>query len=203
MKIICVGRNYAKHAAELKNELPEHPILFLKPDTALLHTNEAFYIPTFSQEIHYECELVVRIGKDGKNIDPKFAERYIDAIALGIDFTARDLQNQLKSKGLPWEISKAFNGSAFVSPWVNKDQLPAFKDLNFRFELNGITKQIGKASEMIFNYSTIVAYASKFFTLRKGDMVFTGTPEGVGPVHSQDILVGYLQNQKVFSLPIK
>lgn len=203
MKIICVGRNYVDHITELANEKPTDPVIFIKPDTALIDSSQAFYYPSFSSDVHYELELVFRVGKVGKNIESKFAHKYIDAIGLGIDFTARDVQNKLKEKGLPWEKSKAFNGSAFVST------LRPIRDLDFsdsiEFELfkNQQSVQKGSSDLMIWNISELIADISTYFTLKSGDYIFTGTPAGVGPIQIGDILNGYLQGENLFELAIK
>lgn len=203
MKIICVGRNYADHVKELKNELPQSPVVFMKPDTALLKDNQPFYFPEFSKEIHFETEVVVKIDREGKFIEEKFAHKYYNEIGLGIDFTARDLQNELKSKGLPWELAKAFNGSAVVSNFLPKAQLPAVNQLNFSLEINGVERQKGNTSDMIFSIDYLIAFVSKFFTLKKGDLIYTGTPSGVGAVNIGDILTGSLEGNPMFSFSIK
>lgn len=203
MKIICVGRNYADHVKELKNELPQSPVVFMKPDTALLKDNQPFYFPEFSKEIHFETEVVVKIDREGKFIEEKFAHKYYNEIGLGIDFTARDLQNELKSKGLPWELAKAFNGSAVVSNFLPKAQLPDVNQLNFSLEINGVERQKGNTSDMIFSIDYLIAFVSKFFTLKKGDLIYTGTPSGVGAVNIGDILTGSLEGNPMFSFSIK
>lgn len=203
MKLICVGRNYAKHAEELNNPLPGDPILFLKPDTALLKGNKPFYLPDFSANIHHEIELVLRIGKLGKNIAPEFAHRYIDALALGVDFTARDLQNQQKEKGLPWEIAKAFDSSAPLSDMIPLAEVPEPGKVEIRLEVNGKTVQEGNAAQMLFSFADIIAYASRFFTLKTGDLIFTGTPAGVGPVKAGDHLQGYLNGKLMLDFEVK
>lgn len=204
MKIICIGRNYVDHAKELGNEQPTEPVFFLKPDTALLLKNTPFFIPDFSQEIHYEVELVVKINRLGKNIQEKFAHKYYDEIGLGIDFTARDLQNELKQKGLPWEKAKAFDGSAFLSQqFIQKEKLENLKELDFSLFKNGKLVQKGNSREMLFNIDQIISYVSRFFTLKIGDLIYTGTPSGVGPVAIGDELTGNINDQKMFSLKIK
>lgn len=202
MKIICVGRNYVDHIAELANEKPTDPVLFIKPDTALLEKDKSFYLPKFSDDIHHEIELVFRIGKVGKNIDAKFAFKYIDSIGLGIDFTARDLQSKLKEKGLPWEKAKAFDGSAFVSNFhpFNENQLKS--GISFSLNKNGETVQKGNSELMIWKLDTLIQEISKYFTLKTGDLIFTGTPAGVGKVSENDLLEGYLENDKLFELKI-
>lgn len=204
MKIICVGRNYAAHAAELGNEKPTAPVLFLKPDTALAKDNAPFYIPDFSNEIHHEVEVVLKVGKEGKNIQEKFAHLYVDSVGLGIDFTARDLQAQLKAKGLPWEISKAFNNSAVVGEFHPiPDLFEEGKVLNFHLNVNGEMRQKGNTDLMLFSFREIIAYASKFFTLKKGDLIFTGTPEGVAKVQPNDELEGFLEGKSYFRFNVK
>lgn len=203
MKIICVGRNYAEHAEELQNPRPAKPILFLKPDTALLKGNQPFYHPSFSQEIHYECEVVVRICREGKHIAEKFAHKYYDQLALGVDFTARDLQNELKSQGLPWELSKAFDHSAVVSHFIPTNQLTNLQDLHFTFSQNGELRQSGHTSDMLFSIDQIIAFASEFFTLKTGDLIYTGTPKGVGKIALEDRLEGFLDGVKMFDFEVK
>jgi 2-keto-4-pentenoate hydratase/2-oxohepta-3-ene-1,7-dioic acid hydratase in catechol pathway len=203
MKIICVGRNYVDHIKELSNDRPTDPVIFIKPDTALIDSNQAFYYPAFSSDVHYELELVYRIGKVGKNIEAKFATKYIDAIGLGIDFTARDLQSVLKEKGLPWEKSKAFNGSAFVSPLRAVKESDFSSPIDFQLEKNGTLVQNGVSDLMIWNIAELIADISSYFTLKTGDYIFTGTPAGVGPVQIGDTLTGSLQGNKLFDLAIK
>ena len=202
MKIICIGRNYADHAAEMKAELPSNPVFFMKPDTALLKDN-VFYFPGFTNEIHYECELVVKIDRVGKHIDSAFAHKYYSSVGLGIDFTARDLQAECKAKGLPWEIAKAFDQSAVVSSqWVQITP-EAFDSLSFEFYQNGTLKQHGNPTMMLFNIDQIIAYISKFITLKTGDLIFTGTPAGVGPIAIGDELVGTLNGQEMYRIAVK
>lgn len=204
MKIICVGRNYVAHAKELNNEIPDEPVLFLKPDTALLRNNDPFYIPEWSNEIHHEVELIVKISRLGKCIDKNFAHRYYEEIGLGIDFTARDVQNQLKEKGLPWEKAKAFDYSAVVCPeFVKIDSLPDKTSIGFRLDINGKTVQEGNSALMIFPIDTIIAHVSKYFTLKIGDLIFTGTPAGVGAVKIGDHLEGFLESKKMFDFLVK
>jgi 2-keto-4-pentenoate hydratase/2-oxohepta-3-ene-1,7-dioic acid hydratase in catechol pathway len=203
MKIICVGRNYVDHIKELSNDKPTDPVIFIKPDTALLDASQAFYYPTFSNDVHYELELVFRIGKVGKNIEAKFATKYIDAVGLGIDFTARDIQSKLKEKGLPWEKAKAFNGSAFVSSLRPVSESDFSQAIDFELYKNDISVQKGNSDLMIWNISELVADISQYFTLKTGDYIFTGTPAGVGPVHIGDTLTGILQGNKLFDLAIK
>lgn len=202
MKILCVGRNYAEHAKELNNPLPQSPMLFMKPATALLNQGKPFFYPDFSQDIHYELEVVLRICKNGRHIDPDFAGSYFDRIALGIDFTARDLQSRLKEKGHPWEIAKAFDHSAAVSPFVD---LPVDHQQGIRFELrkNGELVQSGNTADMIFSFNDLISYSSQFFKLQTGDYFFTGTPAGVGPVKVGDLLEGYLEGEKLLHCAIK
>ncbi len=203
MKILAIGWNYPQHNAELSATTPKEPVVFLKPDSSLLKNGKPFFIPDFSEEIEYETELVLRINRLGKHIAPKFASRYYDAIGLGIDFTARDLQRHQKEAGLPWEICKAFDSSAAIGDFL---PLSSFNDLNnisFRLDKNGTTVQHGNSSQMIFNFDQIVSYVSRFFTLKIGDLIFTGTPAGVGKVEINDLLEGYIEDKKMFSFRIK
>ena len=202
MKIICIGRNYAAHIDELGNERPEHPIIFLKPDTALLKNNDPFYHPEFSKEIHHEVEVLVKIKKEGKSIEKEFASNYYDEIGLGIDFTARDWQNIVKEKGYPWEIAKAFNGSAPVSHFISKGERD-MTNINFRLEKNGEEVQNGNTQLMLWPIDEIISYVSQFILLKTGDIIFTGTPKGVGPVAIGDRLVGYLETEKMFDFEVK
>jgi acylpyruvate hydrolase len=204
MRIFAIGRNYAEHIKELSNERPDEPVIFTKPDTALLRSNAPFYYPDFSKDIHHEIELVLRISKEGKNIQEKYSSKYYDAIGLGIDFTARDLQQKAKEKGLPWDIAKGFNGSAPISDAFKP--LADFKDLkniNFSLSVNGELRQQGNTSLMLFSFDYIIAYLSKFFTLRSGDLIFTGTPKGVGPVKMGDRLSGFIENEKLLDFDVK
>jgi acylpyruvate hydrolase len=203
MKIICIGRNYSEHAKELNNAVPSEPVFFIKPDTALLIRNRPFYYPDFTSDLHYECEIVYRICKVGKAISPKFAHTYYDAIAMGIDFTARDQQQKAKEKGLPWEKAKAFDFSAPVSSFVPVVEFPDLNNLNFNLTLNGKIVQQGNSKEMIFNIDTIISYVSQFITLRTGDYIFTGTPAGVGPVKIGDRLEAFLEDRKMLWCEIK
>lgn len=203
MKIICIGRNYVDHIAELKNEVPDEPVVFLKPDTAYNKNRQDFYIPEFTQDLHYEAEIVLRVNKIGKHIDEKFARRYFDAISIGIDFTARDLQAKLKAKGLPWEKAKAFDFSAAVGDLAPADDYPDMGNINFNLDINGKTVQQGNTGLTINNFNQIIAYASKFFTLKKGDLIFTGTPAGVGPVKIGDKLEGYIEGKKLLEFSIR
>lgn len=202
MKIICIGRNYAAHAAELGNEVPENPVIFIKPDTAVLKKGADFYIPEFSQDVHYELEVVLKISKGGKYIQPENGAQYYQEIALGIDFTARDLQSQLKAKGLPWELAKGFDGSAVITEFFPKEDFD-MKDLHFSLHRNKEMVQDGHTKQMIFSPEDIIAFVSKYFTLRVGDLIFTGTPEGVGRVYENDVLEAYLEQQKVLDLRIQ
>jgi len=203
MKIICIGRNYAAHIEELKNEKPGQPVVFLKPDTALIKGGAPFYYPDFSTNIHHEVELVLKISKEGKYIQPQFAHRYFEEIGLGIDFTARDLQDQCKAKGLPWEIAKAFNGSAPIGDFKSVSEFSDLKNIDFHLEINGDVKQKGNTSLMLFDFATIISYVSQFFTLKKGDLIYTGTPAGVGPVQPGDQLIGFIGNEKMLHVEVK
>jgi len=203
MKIIAIGRNYAEHARELNNPIPTDPVIFLKPDTALLKDNKPFYHPEFSNDIHHEIELVLKISKEGKHIAEKFASGYFDEIGLGIDFTARDIQQKQKEKGLPWELAKAFDQSAPVSKFVPKSDFNNLYDLNFRLDVNEVPVQIGQTSNLLFSFEFIIAYVSKFFTLKKGDLIFTGTPQGVGRIKPGDHLAGYLEDIKLLDFEIR
>lgn len=203
MKIICIGRNYADHAKEMKAEVPKAPVFFMKPDTALLKDGADFYFPDFTKDLHYECELVVKIDKVGKNIAEKFAPKYYSKVTLGIDFTARDLQQQCKEKGLPWEIAKAFEHSAPLSnDWIDVKDLD-LNNTHFELKQNGKTVQKGHSADMIFTIDKIIAYVSQFMTLKTGDLIFTGTPAGVGPVHIDDKLEGFLEDRKMFEFSVK
>lgn len=205
MKIICIGRNYSEHAKELKNEIPDKPVVFLKPQTALLKDNKPFYYPEWTSDLHYETELVIKVCKQGKYIDEKFAHKYFEDVTVGIDFTARDLQSQQKAKGLPWEIAKAFDNSAVIGEFRKGASIPAAKSsgFNFSMNLNGAQVQVGNTKDMMFSFEKIIAYASQFFTLQTGDLIFTGTPAGVGPVKIGDRLEGFLENEKVFDFEVK
>jgi len=203
LKIICVGRNYAAHIAELENERPEHPVLFIKPDTSLLQKKQPFFIPHFTDDIHYEVELVVRIDRIGKHIEPQFAPKYYSHLGLGIDFTARNVQQELKAKGLPWEKAKAFDGSALVGDWVPKTALPNLDSIAFSLEKNGKIVQRGNSAQMLWKIDDLISYCSTFFTLKIGDILFTGTPAGVGAVAEGDLLTGFLESKEAFSVKIK
>lgn len=203
MKFICIGRNYAEHAKELSNVVPTEPVIFFKPDTALLVGRQPFFYPEFSKDIHYECEILVRINRLGKNIPKKFAHRYYEEIGLGIDFTARDLQNELKAQGLPWEKAKGFDGSAVVGTFVTLSLLKNKNNIEFQLLKNGKLVQHGFSKDMIFDIDSIIEYVSTFVTLKIGDIIFTGTPAGVGPVGIGDKLEGLLEGEHNFSLTIK
>lgn len=203
MKILCIGRNYAKHAQELGNSVPTEPLFFLKPETAIQPKGHPFFIPHFSNDIHYEVELVVKINKTGKHIEEKFAHKYYSEIGLGIDFTARDIQQECKAKGLPWEKAKGFDGSAQISStFIEKSDLE-LDNIPFSLNKNGKQVQLGNSSEMIFKFDKIIAYLSKFYSLKIGDLIFTGTPEGVGKVEKGDFLNGFIGEQEMFKVLIK
>ena len=203
MKIICIGRNYAEHAKEMKSAVPAEPVFFLKPDTALLKNNEAFYYPDFSKDIHHEVEVVLKISKNGKNIDPKFAHLYYSEIGLGIDFTARDLQSICKEKGLPWEKAKAFDASAPLGKFISKEKIKDVTAISFHLDIAGKTVQKGNTRDLLFSFDSVISYVSKFITLKIGDLIYTGTPEGVGPVKIGDVLSGYLEHEKMFEFAVK
>lgn len=203
MKIICIGRNYAAHIEELENERPEDPVLFLKPDTSILLKKNPFYIPEFSKVVHYEVEILVKIKKIGKHIDRKFANKYYDEIGLGIDFTARDLQQQLKEKGLPWEKAKAFDGAAVIGNFLHKSTFETVDNIDFRLEKNGKVVQKGNTSFMMWKIDALIEYISKYFTLKIGDVIFTGTPSGVGKVMPDDFLTGFIEEKELFSIKVK
>ena len=203
MKILCIGRNYAKHAQELGNTVPTEPLFFLKPETAIQPKGHPFFIPHFSNDIHYEVELVVKINKTGKHIEEKFAHKYYSEIGLGIDFTARDIQEECKAKGMPWEKAKGFDGSAQISStFIEKSDLE-LDNITFSLNKNGKQVQLGNSSEMIFKFDKIIAYLSKFYSLKIGDLIFTGTPEGVGKVEKGDLLNGFIGEQEMFKVLIK
>ncbi|MRX45865.1 fumarylacetoacetate hydrolase family protein [Pedobacter puniceum] len=203
MKIIAIGRNYAEHAKELNNDVPEKPVIFMMPDTALLKGNKPFYHPDFSKDIHYEIELVLKISKEGKHIAKKFANKYYEEIGLGIDFTARDLQSELKSKGLPWVLAKGFDNSAPISEFLPIQNFKNLNDLNFSLKINNELKQQGNTSQMMFSFDDIICFASQYFTLKKGDLIFTGTPAGVGKINIGDKLKGYIEDQELLNFEIK
>jgi acylpyruvate hydrolase len=203
MKILCIGRNYADHIKELNNEKPDAPVIFMKPDSAILRLNQPFYYPDFTKDIHHEIEVVVKFKASGKNIESKFANKYYDEVGLGVDLTARDLQSHFKSKGLPWELSKGFNGSAPISKFSSKANYDDLQNLDFRLEINGEVRQQGNTQQMIYPINDIIAYVSKFMTIKKGDLLFTGTPKGVGPITIGDNLKGYLGGEKLLDFNIK
>jgi acylpyruvate hydrolase len=202
MKIFCVGRNYSEHAKELGNAVPEDPVIFMKPETALLRKGEDFYLPSFSTDVHHELELVIRISKAGKKIQEKFAHLYYDQLALGIDFTARDLQTRLKAKGLPWELAKGFDGSAPIGDFISINDVTP-DDIGFSLEKNGEVAQQGNSRDMIFSFNKIVSFVSEYFTLKTGDLIYTGTPAGVGPVKAGDLLQGFLGDKEMISVAVK
>lgn len=204
MKILCVGQNYAAHNKELGNPLyNEEPVLFMKPDSALLLTGRPFFVPDFAEQFDYEAELVVRICRLGKDIDERFAHRYYDELSVGIDFTARDLQHRLRQKAEPWLVSKGFDGSAAVGHMVNKSELPPVGDLHFRLDIDGQTRQTGHTAEMLHTVDQVIAYCSRFFTLKMGDLIFTGTPAGVGPVHEGEVITAWLEDREVLKMRVK
>ena len=203
MKIICIGRNYTQHIEELQNERPDEPLVFMKPDSAVLLKQHPFVIPEFSEDIHYELEIIVKINKVGKYIDEKFAYKYYDEIGVGIDFTARDLQQKLKDKGFPWEKAKAFDGSAVIGDFLSKNNFNSMENLTFEMTKNGTTVQKGNSSHMLWKIDALIAHVSQFFTLKIGDIIFTGTPEGVGLVKPNDILEGFLEGNKLFRIHVK
>lgn len=203
MKIICIGRNYTNHIAELKNERPTEPVVFMKPDSAVLLKQHPFVIPEFSEEIHHEIEIIVKINKVGKYIEPKFAHKYYDEISIGIDFTARDLQDKLKAKGLPWEKAKSFDGSAVIGEFLPKTDFVSMENLTFELTNNSETVQKGNTSLMLWKIDELVSYVSQFFTLKIGDIIFTGTPEGVAAVKPNDVLEGFLEDKKLFRIQVK
>ena len=202
MKIICVGRNYRKHAQELGNEVPAEPVIFMKPDSAILRQRDAFYIPDFTNDVHYEAEIVVKLNRLGKRIQQKFAHKYYAQFTVGIDFTARDVQSELKAKGLPWEKAKGFDSSAVCGEWLNVSDYD-INNLNFELKKNGETVQQGNTKDMLFSVDALIENTSQYFTLKIGDQIFTGTPEGVGPVASGDILEGYVEGLKVLQVKVK
>jgi len=203
MKIICIGRNYVDHIAELQNERPTEPVIFLKPDTALLQKQFPFVIPEFSSDVHHEIELVVKINKVGKYIDAKFAHKYYDEVTVGIDFTARDVQAKLKDKGLPWEKAKAFDGSAVLGDFVPKTEFGSLDNVNFELTNNGIPVQTGNTEQMLWKIDELIAAASQYFTLKTGDVIYTGTPKGVAKVNPGDVLEGFLEGKKLFKVQVK
>lgn len=203
MKIIAIGRNYAEHIKELNNERPDEPVIFTKPETAILKDGEPFYYPDFSQDIHHEVEIIVKICKMGKNIEEKFAHKYYDEIGIGIDFTARDIQSKLKAKGLPWDLAKGFNGSAPISDFVAKSKFADLSNLNFHLDVNGESRQVGNTSMMLYPIDTIIAFISRYFTLKSGDIIFTGTPAGVASVKVGDTLSCFIESEKMLEFEVK
>ena len=203
MKIICIGRNYTDHIKELANEKPTDPVIFLKPDTAILLKKQPFFIPDFSNDVHHEVEILVKISRVGKHIDKSFAHKYYDEIGLGIDFTARDLQQKLKEKGLPWEKAKSFDGAAVIGKWLDKSDFESVDAINFSLEKNGVLVQQGNTSHMLWKIDELIEYVSKYFTLKIGDIIFTGTPAGVAKVEANDELKGLIENNEMFNVTIK
>ena len=204
MKIIAIGRNYAEHAKELNNPVPATPVIFMKPDTALLKDNKPFYLPDFSQDIHHEIELVLKISKEGKHIEEKYAADYYDEIGLGVDFTARDIQSRHKEKGLPWELAKAFDNSAPISAkFISKSEFQNLNNISFKLEVNGETRQAGNTKDLLFSFERIITFVSGYITLKKGDLIFTGTPEGVGRVNIGDHLKGYIEDEQLLNFYVK
>ena len=202
MKIFCVGRNYVAHSKELGNATPDAPVIFMKPATALLK-EQTFFLPDFSNNMHYETEVVLKIGKNGKFIQEQFAHRYISEVSVGIDFTARDLQDEQKKKGLPWEIAKSFDNSAVVGIFTNVDEFSDLQNINFHLLINGEKKQVGNTANVLFRFDFLISYLSNFFTLQQGDLIYTGTPEGVGAVNKGDKLEGYLEDKKKFEIIVQ
>ena len=203
MKIICIGQNYSAHAKEMNSPIPSEPVFFLKPDTALIKNNEPFYYPDFSNNIHHEVEIVLKINKSGKNIPEQFAHKYYDEIGIGIDFTARDIQTTCKEKGLPWEKAKGFDGSAPLGIFINKSTFNNLADIHFHLTINEQVKQKGNTKDLIFSFDKIISYVSKFITLKTGDIIFTGTPQGIGPVTIGDYLEAYIENHKLLEFEVK
>ena len=202
MKIICIGRNYAEHAKEMNSAIPTEPVFFMKPDTALLKEGD-FYIPEFTKDLHHEIELVLKICKVGKHIDEQFAHKYYDEIGLGIDFTARDIQAKCKEKGLPWEKAKAFDNSAPLGKMVKKEDLGDLNSINFELKINGESRQIGNSKDLIFSFDKVISYVSQFVTLKQGDLIFTGTPQGVGKINISDVLEAFIEDQKLLTCTVK
>ena len=203
MKIIAIGRNYAEHAKELNNPVPAVPVIFMKPETAIIKDNKPFYHPDFSDDVHHEIEIILKISKEGKHISENFAANYYEEIALGVDFTARDIQTKHKEKGLPWELAKAFDGSAPISAFVPKAKFAAIYDINFKLDVNGETRQQGNTRDLLFPFENIIAFVSQYITLKKGDLIFTGTPQGVAKVKVGDRLEGYLEDEKLLDFYVK
>ncbi len=203
MKLICIGKNYLKHIQELNSKKEDDPVIFLKPDTSIIQKKQPFFIPEFSNEIHYEVEIIIRFNRLGKHIQSKFARKYFDAISLGIDFTARDFQRKFKENGLPWDIAKGFDNSALIGEWLNTNLFEDINNINFRLEKNGEVVQSSNSSNMIWKIDELISKASTYFTIKIGDIMFTGTPEGVGKVNENDVLEGYIDEKKVFSVRVK
>lgn len=203
MKIFCIGRNYVAHAKELGNDVPDEPVIFMKPKSALLQAHTPFYYPEFTNELHYECELVLRICKNGKYIQDRYASKYYDAVTVGIDFTARDIQNELKEKGLPWEKAKSWDNSAVIGKWINMTDIKNKKEIKFNLKKNKELVQEGNSNQMIFNFDSIVAHISNYFSVNIGDLIFTGTPAGVGECVVGDELEGYMDDAQLFTIEIK
>ena len=203
MKLICIGKNYLKHIHELNSKKEDDPVIFLKPDTSVIQKKQPFFIPEFSSDIHYEVEIILKFNRVGKHIEPKFSKKYFDKISLGIDFTARDLQRKFKENGLPWDIAKGFDNSAMIGDWLSVDLFDDIDNINFRLEKNGEIVQKSNSSNMIWKINQLISKASTFFTIKIGDIMFTGTPEGVGKVVENDLLEGYIDDKKVFSVVVK
>lgn len=203
MKIIAIGRNYAEHAKELNNPVPTTPVIFLKPDTAVLKDNKPFYLPDFSDDVHYELEVVLKICKEGKHIAEKFAANYYDEVGLGIDFTARDIQTKHKEKGLPWELAKAFDNSAPISLFTPKSDFEDLYNLNFELKINGESRQVGHTKDLLFSFEKIISFVSQYITLKKGDLIFTGTPQGVGKINKGDKLEAWLEGKQLLNFDVK
>ena len=203
MKLICIGKNYLKHIHELNSKKEDDPVIFLKPDTSVIQKKQPFFIPEFSSDIHYEVEIILKFNRVGKHIEPKFSKKYFDKISLGIDFTARDLQRKFKENGLPWDIAKGFDNSAMIGDWLSVDLFDDIDNINFRLEKNGEIVQKSNSSNMIWKIDQLISKASTFFTIKIGDIMFTGTPEGVGKVVENDLLEGYIDDRKVFSVRVK
>ena len=203
MKIICIGRNYAEHAKELNNAIPTEPVFFMKPDTALLKDGEPFYYPDITKDLHHEIEIVIKINKVGKHIDEQFAHKYYDEIGLGIDFTARDLQAECKAKGLPWEKAKAFDNSAPIGKFISKDKLGNLSEIEFELKINGQSRQFGNTKDLLFSFDQIISYVSKYVTLKVGDLIYTGTPSGVGAVEIGDKMRGYIKGDLFLDFEVK
>ncbi len=203
MKIFCIGRNYADHAKELNNPIPTEPIIFMKPLTAMMVGNKPLYFPDFTNDLHYDGEIVLRVCKNGRSVQPEFAHRYYDSIAFGIDFTARDLQDKLKQKGQPWEIAKGFDRSAPISPWIPIEEIKDRNDIHFQLKKNGEVVQDGHTRDLIFNFDTLICHISRYFTVQKSDLIFTGTPAGVGPVQIGDVLEGFIEDRHLLTCAIR